>query len=84
MRVFICRVNSNAISVKVKDGLATLTGKVDTWGEYEEAEDIALDTGGISGVHNELSVAGYDYYWDEWSYRRPHYYHYDAYILPES
>ncbi len=59
----------DAISVKVKDGLVTLTGKVDTWGEYEEAQDIALNTGGILAVHNELSVAGYDYHWDEWSYR---------------
>jgi osmotically-inducible protein OsmY len=75
---------SNAISVKVEDGLVTLTGKVDTWGEYEEAEDIALSTDGISAVDNKLSVAGYDYHWDEWSYRRPHYYHYDAFILPES
>jgi osmotically-inducible protein OsmY len=59
---------SDGISVRVKDGLATLTGKVNTWAEYGEAQNIARNTGGISAVHNEMSVAGYDYHWDSWSY----------------
>ena len=68
----------------MQDGLVTLTGKVDTWGEYDEAEDVAMDTDGIWGVHNKLSVAGYAYHWDDWAYQRPDYYYYDAYILPQS
>jgi osmotically-inducible protein OsmY len=58
----------DAVSVKVKDGLVTLTGEVNTWAEYDEAEDVALNTVGVWAVHNELSVTGYDYHWEEWRF----------------
>jgi osmotically-inducible protein OsmY len=76
---------ANAISVQVKDGLVTLTGEVDTWGQYAEAEDVASDTYGVWATDNELSVVGYDYHWDEWGgYQRPHHYNDDAHLLPKS
>jgi osmotically-inducible protein OsmY len=76
---------ADAISVRVKDGLVTLTGEVATWSQYDEAENVGIDTNGVWGVHNELSVSGYDYHWDEWKFQGPHHYHYDAYIFfPET
>jgi osmotically-inducible protein OsmY len=75
---------ADAISVQAKDGLVTLTGEVDAWSQYDEAENVGINTNGVWGVHNELSVSGYNYHWDEWKFQRPHHYDYNAYIFPES
>lgn len=54
------------ISVSIADGVATLTGDVDTWRERAEAARVALGTAGIWGVHNRTTVRGVAYPWDEW------------------
>jgi len=48
-------VDSDDISVQVKDGVATLTGTVDSWSEYRDARENAYE-GGAVWVDNELTV----------------------------
>lgn len=59
---------SDDINVSVKEGIATLTGKVDTWHQRSEAADVAFTTKGVWGVKNKLAVEGYDYDWDAFDY----------------
>jgi osmotically-inducible protein OsmY len=68
------------IKVAVKNGKATLTGKVNYWSEYDAAEYIAYHTTGVWAVVNKLTVRGYDNYkWDEYAYPWPDTYGYDFY-----
>lgn len=48
-------VDAEQIRVTVEDGVATLSGQVDTWMEWKSAEENALE-GGASDVHNRLQV----------------------------
>ena len=52
---------SERITVKVKNGIATLTGDVDTWAEYKEAARLASLTEGVMSVTNQLTVASMTY-----------------------
>lgn len=65
---------ADRIRVGVEDGVATLTGDLDTWDERLEAGSIALDTEGVWKVQNRLTVKGYDYEWEKWEYDEPDYY----------
>lgn len=57
-------VDSEEVVVTVDDGVATLTGTVDTWSEREAATQNAYE-GGAVGVDNDLNVDyGPDYYND--------------------
>ena len=72
---------ANNIQVSVKNGVAILTGDVDSWSERREAWRVAYHTDGVWNVDNRLTVKGYDYPWDEWHYSGPYEYdpHYDKY-----
>ena len=48
-------VDEDEVNVEVEDGVATLTGTVDHWGEWKAAEDNAFD-GGAWKVRNKLEV----------------------------
>lgn len=48
-------VDSDEVNVEVNDGVAALTGTVDTWAEHNEATDQALQGGAVT-VDNDLSV----------------------------
>ncbi len=48
-------VDSEDVHVTVEDGMATLTGTVDTWSEYRAAAENAFE-GGARWVDNELEV----------------------------
>ncbi len=50
-------VDSDSVTVIVDDGKATLTGKVDSWSEYDAATQNALE-GGAVVVDNELTISG--------------------------
>ncbi len=50
-------VDSDRITVKVDRGVATLTGNVDSWAEYQAATENALE-GGATGVVNKLQITG--------------------------
>lgn len=52
-------VDSDAVTVTVDDGVATLTGTVDTWGESRSATENAYE-GGATLVDNDL-VVNFDY-----------------------
>lgn len=55
-------VDSDEVTVEVDDGIATLTGTVDTWSEREAAAENAFE-GGAVAVDNDLQVSyGPDYY----------------------
>jgi osmotically-inducible protein OsmY len=54
---------ADKISIKAKNGVATLSGEVNTWSEYKEAARVASSTDGIGEVVNRLRVAGVDYPW---------------------
>lgn len=41
----------------VEDGRVTLTGSVDTWGEWRLARQVAEGVRGVTGVENKLTVA---------------------------
>jgi len=68
------------IKVDVENGVATLTGDVDTWSERAEAAKVALETEGIWEVENRLTVSGFTYRWDEWYKNVPD--AYDPYYDP--
>jgi osmotically-inducible protein OsmY len=57
---------ADRIQVRVKDGVATLTGDLETWDERLEAERVASGTEGVWKVQNRLTVKGYKYEWKEW------------------
>jgi len=57
---------ADRIDVSVKDGVATLSGEVDSWAQRREAGRVAFDTEGVWKVENRLSVKGYDYDWEDW------------------
>jgi osmotically-inducible protein OsmY len=65
---------ADRIRVGVEDGVATLTGDLDTWYERLEAGRVALGTEGVWKVQNRLTVKGYDYDWEKWEYEAPYYY----------
>jgi osmotically-inducible protein OsmY len=54
---------ADQIEIKAKNGVATLSGEVNTWSEYEEAARVATLTDGIWEVVNRLRVVGVDYPW---------------------
>ena len=54
------------IDIMVKNGVATLTGGVDTWAQRREAENVAFNTQGVWKVDNRLTVKGYNYNWQDW------------------
>jgi osmotically-inducible protein OsmY len=51
------------ITVDVTGGKVTLTGTVNTWAEYYDAEIVAFNTSGVWAVDNKLHVDGYKYDW---------------------
>jgi osmotically-inducible protein OsmY len=57
---------SDRITVSVEDGIATLTGEVDTWAQRRQAEEVAYKTLGVWKVENRLQVKGYNYNWEDW------------------
>ena len=63
---------TDQIDVSVEDGVATLTGNVDTWAQRREAGRVAFATEGIWKVVNRLTVEGYDYEWENWDYEDPY------------
>jgi hypothetical protein len=65
---------ADRIRVGVKDGVATLTGDLDTWDERLEAGRVAFGTVGVRKVQNRLRVKGYDYEWEKWEYEPPYSY----------
>ncbi|MFW6241488.1 MAG: BON domain-containing protein, partial [Thermodesulfobacteriota bacterium] len=50
-------VDSDEVTVMVEDGVATLTGTVDSWSEYQAARENAYE-GGATWVDNNLTVQG--------------------------
>ena len=44
------------VDVEVKDGIATLTGVVDSFAEYDLAETVAKGVRGLRGVENQIRV----------------------------
>ncbi len=48
-------VDSDQVNVSVENGVATLTGKVDSWSEYYAANENALE-GGATWVVNEMEI----------------------------
>ena len=59
----------SGIHVTVRNGVATLTGKADTWAQRKEAGSVAYHTDGIWLVDDRLIVTGFDMYaWEEWYY----------------
>jgi hypothetical protein len=65
---------ADRIRVGVEDGVATVTGDLDTWDERLEAGNVALGTEGVWKVQNRLTVKGYDYEGEKWEYDPPYYY----------
>jgi len=50
------RVNASAIGVAVKDGIVTLSGRVDSYWEKVAAEEAAARVSGVKAVVNELEI----------------------------
>jgi len=59
-------VDAPEITVAVKNGVAQLSGRVDTAFERNRADDLATKVGGVIAVRNNLVVTGYldPYYYD--------------------
>ena len=73
---------SYEISVKVKDGVVTLTGTVDSYLEKAEAEYVASGVKGVSKVKNKLDVFYIKYPFTYSPYTYPYYpftYHWHPY-----
>jgi osmotically-inducible protein OsmY len=51
-------VDADEVFVRVEEGVATLTGTVDSWTEYNAATENAYE-GGATKVNNQLAVANY-------------------------
>jgi len=58
--------NHQQFKVQVQDGVATLTGTVNNWGQRSEIEDVVLRTHGVRAVDNRLHVKGYAYPLEDW------------------
>ncbi len=69
------------IGVEVKNGVAILTGDVDSWAARREAARIAFKTKGVWEVENRIAVNGYSYKWDKWYKNVPD--RYDPYYDPD-
>jgi osmotically-inducible protein OsmY len=52
-------VDADDVKVYVDDGVATLTGTVDSWSEYTAAHENALE-GGAVAVRNQLEIANFN------------------------
>src|SRR5690554_5606513 len=50
------RIDASGISVESKNGVVTIGGQVSSFWEKFEAEDIAANTLGVTGVANQLGV----------------------------
>lgn len=57
---------SRRITVTVKNGVAVLTGDVDTFAQRREAGRMATMTSGVKSVLNHVTVRGVEYPWNEW------------------
>ncbi|MDX1565516.1 MAG: BON domain-containing protein, partial [Phycisphaeraceae bacterium] len=55
-------VDSDEVAVTVEEGVATLTGQVDTWSERNAAEENAREGGAIAVINNLTVDYGPDYY----------------------
>ena len=55
-------VDGDDITVQVEDGVAHLTGTVDTWSEYEAARENALEGGAVIVDNDLLILYGPEYY----------------------
>jgi osmotically-inducible protein OsmY len=51
-------VDADQVFVRVEEGVATLTGTVDSWTEYNAATENAYE-GGATKVNNQLAAANY-------------------------
>lgn len=51
------QLDANQISVRVSGGKVTLSGRVSTWLERDDAEDAAWRAPGVSDVENDLTIA---------------------------
>ncbi len=69
------------IHVKVNNGVAVLSGDVDTWAQRTEAARVTLNTEGIWRLDNRLLVNGYDYPWEQWHYQGD--FHFDPLYTPQ-
>ncbi len=56
------RIDATDINVEVNDGIATLTGSVDSRRDKRIAEDLADDVPGVWDVNNQLRVRNRGYY----------------------
>ncbi len=52
-------VDADEVNVSVEDGVATLTGEIDSWMEYSSATENAYE-GGATWVNNNLELSEYD------------------------
>ena len=51
-------VNAQAIKIDVRDGVATLTGRVNAPDVKRRAEEVTAAVPGITGVRNQITVSG--------------------------
>ena len=65
------RWSADAIHVKVENGKATLTGKVNHWYERNAAQWVAFYTDGIWSVDNMIQVGDAPYDWTAWYISTP-------------
>ena len=49
-------VSSFELGVQINNGKATLSGTVDSYSAYEQAERIALRTSGVKAIDNQIKV----------------------------
>ena len=57
---------AGSIHVAVENGRVTLTGSVNRWSEWSEAQRVAFLTDGVSSVDNRLGVKTVSYRWEDW------------------
>jgi osmotically-inducible protein OsmY len=62
---------ADAINVEVHGGRVTLSGTVDLWSQYSDAELLAFNTDGAWAVINQLKVRDVDYEWADFVYPWP-------------
>ncbi len=49
-------IDARRIHVDVEDGVATLTGSIESWAGKELCDQVARDVAGVRAVHNEVDV----------------------------